>query len=552
MTFDPDLVPLITTIPFITYGFQDMALDTILYAILDKYDIVTEKSRRMGLTWLILAVYVWLFLFRPFLTFRVLSIKEELVDKTDSTDCLFWKILFLIDQMPWFLRPEYNHNHLSIINYDNNSSIVGLATTSDSARGGRCTSMFPDEFATVPDGDGLEAATQSVTKSRIFNSTHKGAGTTFYRLSIKDTIKKLTLHWSLNETFNQGLYYSDKNGELILYDKFTGIVTVSRIDYNFPENYPFVMDGKLRSPWYDNECERATHPMHIAQELDMDPFASDFLFFDGPMIAEIEKTDVRPPFLEGDLEYDEDTLDPIGFIEGKNGPLKLWFNLDPYGKVPEDIIGVAGADISAGTGASNSAYTFASLATGEKLVEYANPWIKPVAFAKYCTALSRWLNSPHFLFDGAGPGRSFGDSIIKMYRNLYYRRNEKGYKKKVSDIPGVFLNPDEKRAVFTQYLRALTEKRFIQRSSVANQECLLYVYKGDRTVEHSGALTSQDPSGAGANHGDRAVADALAAKGLYLLGNNKLISTANTAKPVNCVASRREQYENKLKKESEW
>ena len=236
MTYDPDLPPKITTIPFVTYDFQDIALHDLVASIMEKYDIVTEKSRRMGLTWLILAVYFWLWLFQPFLTFRLLSIKEDLVDKTDDPDCLFWKLLFMLEQLPWFLKPEYKYNHLSIFNVDNNSSLIGLTTTSDSARSGRCTSMFPDEFATVPDGDGLEAATQSVTKSRIFNSTHKGASTTFYRLTKKESVTRLSLHWSLHPIYSKGLYYS-VNGELVLLGEEKGTVTVARKEYNFPEEY---------------------------------------------------------------------------------------------------------------------------------------------------------------------------------------------------------------------------------------------------------------------------------------------------------------------------
>jgi len=552
-TYDPDLSPKSTVIPFITYYYQDVAFDDIKGAIEQKYDELMEKARRMGLTWIVLVIFFWFWLFRDFNTFRLLSIKEDLVDNTDDPDCLFWKLLFLLNHLPKFLKPEYVYKHMGLANTDNNSTITGYTTTSDTARSGRCTAMFPDEFATVPDGDGIEKATQAVTKCRLFNSTHQGTGTTFYRLSLKDTLKKLVLHWSLHPIYNRGLYYA-KDGKLVLHDKeFKAKVTVSRIDYNFPEDYPFRLDGKLRSPWYDNECDRASHPMQIAQELDMDPFASDFQFFDGAMIQEIETEFVRPPFLEGTLEFDEDSLEPLRFIEGKNGPLKLWIYPDIYGKIPSGIEFGSGVDISAGTGASNSTASFGNLRTREKLAEYADPNIKPEAFARLQIAMHRWFNNSFMVPDGAGPGRIFCDELIKLgFRNLYFRRNEEGLTKKVGDKPGVFLNPKEKTAIFGAYRNALKQKTFTQRSHEANQECLAYVYTTGNSVEHSYALSSPDPSGAGASHGDRATADALLNKCFEFMGGDKMLVAASGKIPKFCYAARKQAREDKAKQENEW
>ncbi|GAG28248.1 unnamed protein product, partial [marine sediment metagenome] len=233
--------------------------------------------------------------------------------------------------------------------------------------------------------------------------------------------------------------------ELIRCDDSEGVVTVSRIEYKFPEEYPFRLDGKLRSPWYDNECDRASHPMQIAQELDMDPFASDFQYFDSDVISAIEQEDCKPPYLEGILEFDEDSLEPIEFVKAEGGHLKLWIYPDVYGHFPEDLTVGAGHDISAGTGASNTTGSYVNLRTGEKIAEYANPWIKPETFANLAIALAKYFNKAFMVFDGAGPGRIFGDTVIRRYRNVYYRRNEESLSKKVSDKPGVFLNPKGKK-----------------------------------------------------------------------------------------------------------
>jgi hypothetical protein len=556
-TFDPRLAPKCTEIPFITFDYQDVALDEIYDAIEIGFDELTEKSRDMGASWMYLTVFVWFWCFRPYTAFRLLSRNVDLVDKPDDPDSLFWKAMFFIDHLPKFLRPNYKKVYLNLVNLDNGSTIGGCTTTSDAARGGRCTAMLPDEFAAVPDGDGMLKSTRDVTKCRLFNSTHQGTGTAFYRLSM-GKIRKLRLHWSLHPFKNRGLYYR-KNGKVVIHDEtFHDEVWLSGKKYKYPEEYPFdsvrwihELKGRVRSPWYDNECERADNLMEIAQELDMDPFASDYQYFDGMVINYIEKTDVRPPFLEGMLDIDEDACEPIEFVSVSGGFLKLWVNLDAYGHLPVDLETVAGIDISQGTGASNSAITIINRKTGEKIAEYANPHIKPEAFAKFAIPLCRWFHESYMIWDGGGPGRPFGDEIIKLgYRNIYYKRNEKSLFKKVSDIPGCFLNPEEKRSVLGAYRRALKNKTFIQRSSAANQECLSYIFTTRNTIEHSAAVNSVDPSGARDSHGDRVIADALACKGLELLADGP--SEEIPEEPKNCWAARKKAYEEKRKVEQYW
>jgi hypothetical protein len=380
-----------------------------------------------------------------------------------------------------------------------------------------------------------------------------GAKTTFYRLSIKETIKKLVLHWSCHPLYNPGMYYWD-GSKIIIVNEFCGQVTVTRQKYDFPENYPFRKDGKLRSPWYDNECDRATHPMQIAQELDMDAFAADFQYFDGELIQDIEKENVRPPFWEGDIEFDADTLEPLSLTEGRNGPLKLWIYPDVHGKLPEDLKCGCGFDISAGTGASNSVGSFGNLKTNEKIGEYADPWIKPEAFARKAFALTKFFNDAFMCPDGGGPGRTFCDELIRLgFRNLYYRRNEEGLTKKVSDKPGVFLNTKEKAATMGKYRRALKDRTFIQRSHEANQECLAYVFTTGNAIEHSAALNSVDPSGAGDSHGDRVIGDALLWKCMeFLKGGSTNTNKSPDYIPENCYAAIKKRRERDEKKEAEW
>lgn len=550
-TYDPRLVPKSTVVPFITYDFQDVALDDIKCAIEGGYDELSEKSRDMGASWMYLTVYTWFWLFSPYQSFRLISRNADLVDKAEDPDCLFWKVMFILKRLPSFLLPRYTKNIMMLKNEDNDSTITGCTTTGDAARGGRCTSMLIDEMAAIEEGDALLSSTRDVTRCRLFNSTHKGAGTAFYRLSVGN-IRKLRLHWSLHPVKGRGLYYFTKQKELVRLDDFAGEVRVGDKVYKFPDEYPFRDDGKLRSPWYDNECDRAAHPMEIAQELDMDPFASDFQYFDGSVIAEIEKRDVRPPFKTVDLEFDADTLEPLELTDTDGAKLKLWIYPDTVGRMPAGASFAMGIDISAGTGASNSAISVNNLKTGEKVAEFADPWIKPESFAKYAVALAKLFNDAYMIWDGGGPGRTFGDEVINLgYRNIYYRRNEKSLSKKISDIPGCFLTPDEKKSILGAYRKDLKEGNFTQRSREANAECLAYIYTTRNTIEHSEGAKNIDPSGAKDNHGDRVIADALVNKARALLGAGKTAAQPPEI-PANCYKARLLQRQRREKEKAAW
>lgn len=546
MTYDPRLE--IKTIPFITYDFQDVAIDTAVSA---KGDLYAEKSRDMGASWIFLTIEEWEWQFHEDYSALLGSRTEDYVDKKGDRKSLMWKIDSIIENQPRWLQPNMYRIYLHFENLDNGSTIEGESTTGDFARGGRWTRIMLDEFAAVePDGQKVAKATRDATRRRTFNSTHQGAATYFYRIGLTN-IKKLIMHWSIHPEKEKGLYYWDRE-KIVRLDDWRGEVTVDGKTYEFPSEYPFIKDDKLRSPWYDNECARAEHPMEIAQELDIDPFSSDFQFFDPLMIQEIEEKYVCNPYDEGVIEFDEDNFEPISFEHGVNGPLKIWLNLDYNGKCPYDMEVACGIDISAGTGASNSTMSFVNLRTGEKIAEYANPWIKPEAFAHVAIAYCNFFNNAFMIPDASGPtGRVFCDEILRLgYRNLYYRRNEEGLTKKVSDKPGIFLNPKEKSALLGLYRRSLKDAAFIQRSHEANQECLEYIHKTGNDIEHSSAVNSIDPSGAGASHGDRTIADALAAKGVQFLA--KKVTARSGIAPRRSHAARVRRRELKARKRKEW
>lgn len=521
-----------SVIPFITYDFQDKAMMQLLECVITGQDFVIPKSRDMGASWMGLLVFEWLWHFYDNLSFLLISRNEDYVDKRGNPKSLFWKIDFIHDNQPAWLLPtgrgagwsDPNRKLLHLQNADTRSVIDGESTTGDAGRGDRRTAMFIDEHAAFEINDGFRVlrATRDTTKCRGFNSTPQGANNGFYEVVHNTAARIIRLHWSEHPLKNQGLYTSEA-GRLKLLDDFQGVVKVLRKGEKeaqhviYPDEYPFKLDGKLRSPWYDNECARCVSEMEVSQELDIDFLGSDYQFFDPPTIKALSDKYCRPPDLIGELEYDPETCTPKRFVENPKGRLLLWITLDGEGRPARDRHFVLGADIAAGTGASNSVNSVADRSTGEKVAVWRDPNTLPVDFGRFTVALARWFNNAFVVPDRSGPT---GEVAVKKmidvgYGNLYYRRNEKKIGRDVTDTPGAFLNSQAKAALLEDYRDALGKHRFINRSKIGMDECLQFIRRTDGSIEHSAAVNTQDPSGARTAHGDEVIADALCCMGVH-------------------------------------
>lgn len=532
-TYDPRRKPF-AKLPFITYPFQDEAILGLIAAIGD-HDLLVEKSRDMGASWLCILACEYLWHFRRHQSFLFVSRTEDYVDKADNPKALFWKLDFFLDNLPtWLQPPGYDKNlhrrRLHITNPFTGSVIDGESTTGDVARGDRRTAILLDEFAAVDQGHGVLSATRDATNCRIFNSTPQGTGNAYYKIRQTD-IRKLRLHWSAHPLKAAGLYTTDEDGKLKVLDP-----------EGYLEGYEPILDGKLRSPWYDGECKRAASAQEIAQELDIDYLGSGYQFFNPASIQEAVRQYARPPILVGDLEHDDTAADPLRFTEEPKGSLRLWFLLDKDGNPPRDHRYVVSVDVSAGTGSSNSTIAAWDEATKEKVLEYANPFIRPEALAKQAVAIARWLGKALLIWESNGPGRQFGSRVVELdYGNIYYRRQEEAISKKVSDIPGWASTKEGKLVLLGEYRAAVEKGMCVNRSKEALEETLEYIFTPDGSVEHSRSRNKVDPTGAKANHGDRVMADALAWKALSEGARRPVQETPEV--PVGSLAWRQKQRE---------
>jgi hypothetical protein len=443
----------------------------------------------MGASWMICTEFQWEWQFRDNRSFLLVSRNEDYVDKPGNYKAMFQKIDFLLDHQPRWMLPKYTRTRLRLSNDENGSSIDGESTTGDVGRGDRRTAVALDEFAAFEIKDGYKAlaATRDTTRCRIFNSTYQGTGNAFFDI-MRKVKRKVSLHWTNHPEKAIGLYV-DKN-------------------------------GKKRSPWYDLQCQRAAHPVEIAQELDMDAVGSGYQFYDAESIRHHIKTYGCEPYTVGDLAYSDHDSEPIEFAPNVKGLLKLWLYVDGDGSPPQDRQYAIGADIATGTGASNSALSIGDKRTGEKVGSLVTPNMRPDQLARYCVAIAKWFNNAVIVPESNGPGRNFIDVVVNdcRYRNIWYRTNETSIDRKVTMIPGWHASKETKLALHGEYRKALgTQDRppeCINRDQQSLEECNHLVFSPTGGVEHSGAISSVDPSGAKENHADRPTADALMWKGM--------------------------------------
>lgn len=510
--------------PFITWDWQDKAFlgdeqtHGILEAIHDRRDLVIEKSRDMGASWMCLLTMVWMSLFHQRKKFLCVSRNADAVDKPEDPDSLFWKIDFILDHLPdWMVqRPKLVRQKMVFSFKATGSSITGQASTGKAGVGGRCTAMFVDEFAQIAEDQEVLHRTADTTRCRIFNSTHVSNTTAFFQLTQRPDIRKLVIHWSQHPDKRKGLYR---------YDPEANQIEVLDPNHDFGVDFKFVYEYKptggpfpgLRSPWYDEQCVRRASQRAVAMDLDIDPMGSMSQFFDPALIRSLQEAYCRPPVWEGDVFYERDTATFVEFVRRDNGPLKLWVHLTTQGLPPMGLYG-AGADIAVGTGATPSCLAIANAMTGEKVLQYTNAIIGPEEFALVCVVLCKVFRTPSgvgamFAWEMAGPGLSFGKKVVELgYTKVWHKKDD--FDKKVirSTKPGWYPVPAAKRLLLEEYRSALSRRLFVNRDWQALDECNSIIYTPKGTIEHAAVAhqsSSLDPTEASVNHADHVIGDAL-------------------------------------------
>ncbi len=178
--FNPKQEPF--NLRFRLFPFQKRLVREVIHAIRNGEDIFIDKTREMGVTYTILATFLWMWMYEPASNFLVGSRKEDYVDNRrggttgNKEESLFGKLDYMISHLPKYMLPEgfnkdRHFNFMSLVNPENGNAISGESSNPNFSRGGRQRAVFLDEFAFWEDGNAVWGATADTTNCRIIATT---------------------------------------------------------------------------------------------------------------------------------------------------------------------------------------------------------------------------------------------------------------------------------------------------------------------------------------------------------------------------------------------
>lgn len=226
-TFDPKRPP--HHLRFRPFEFQKDFMMEIKASIENGKDIFIEKSREMGATYSVLAVFLWFWRYVPGSNFLLGSRKESYVDNrgavgedelSNKEESLFGKLDYMVSKMPAALLPEgfdkeKHMPYMTLRNPENGNVISGESSNANFSRGGRHKAILLDEFAFWENDTGAWGSTADTTNCRIVLTTPGiKPNTKAKRLRYGEdgeTIKVLSFHARLDPRKDEDYFSYEKS-----------------------------------------------------------------------------------------------------------------------------------------------------------------------------------------------------------------------------------------------------------------------------------------------------------------------------------------------------
>lgn len=500
--------------PFITWPIQDAAAKEIIDCILNGGRILVDKSRDMGASWLVLAIFTWMFIFARNVNFMLMSYEKELVDNEGDMNALIPKIEFMLEHLPEWMVPPIETTDMKLVRADGvRNAITGKATTGKKGRGGRITAVLLDEAAFILPLRKLWVSLSRSTHCAIAVSTADGA-TYFSKLVRMAKSKVVRLMWWSHPEKGRGRYErKDESGALV-----------------------------VSSPWRDEQIRRSEDPLEISQEIDADDRAGGMSVFDSRLIN-LALAQAREHLYEGFIDTPDGKLRErsarlaksakvcpfvLKDASGRAAWLRVWCELeeDQSGlwRPNQDRQYAMGIDVGHGQGQANSTLTVVEIESGRKVAEGVSAHHDPAEWALACVMVAHWFGGrnagPFMMWDSLGIGGYFGRCVRRLKYGFYYMRtDEEDVNKPQSGKPGFPTTARGKQIILPQLEVAWKRGEFFNPSQRAIEEANAYVWyeSGD-----AGMGEREDEStGARAAHGDIVIADALAWHAAMRFGRQK-------------------------------
>ncbi len=187
---------------------------------LDK-NVLIEKTRQIGISWLMAAIYAYIILFIANEQLLVIGKKEEFIDSSElDPNTLMGKIKYILysfedKALKVWVRRAISVKYLKITNKALETICSGESSASSSGRGTTLGWVWWDEAAFTEHDRELYASLSPNSRRLILLSTANGKNTLFYALKVKieegelkHTWILIHIHWS--EYFSQEWYERQK------------------------------------------------------------------------------------------------------------------------------------------------------------------------------------------------------------------------------------------------------------------------------------------------------------------------------------------------------
>jgi hypothetical protein len=267
-TFDPRPEAYPHNLPFKLYDFQKEYVVGLVKAIREGYDVLDEKSRDMGVSWLALAVRFWFWLFEEGYQGLLGSRKEEYVD--DGTlASLYGKLDYFIQNikdpliLPEGFDTKKHRTYMKLVNPENGNVLKGESSNKNFSRGGRYKDVFFDEIGFWPDARSSWTAAGDATHCRHGVTTPPDEPSYAKTLRFSEKVLVRTWHWSLHPHKDQKWYEYEKSRrseEEVLHE-----IDISWEYSKTGRPYPEIASVPIQLVEYDEEL-----PMYVAMDLGLD------------------------------------------------------------------------------------------------------------------------------------------------------------------------------------------------------------------------------------------------------------------------------------------
>ena len=404
---------------FNLYPFQDK----ILHLFRDNDYIITLKSRQLGISTLASAYSLWLMIFHKDKNILCIATKQE------TAKNMVTKVKFMYENLPSWLKVEYEENNKLALRLQNGSQIKATSASSDAGRSEAVSLLIIDEAAFIENIGEIWASAQQTLATGggcIALSTPYGTGNWFHQTWTKAQSKEneflpIKLPWSVHPERNQN--------------------------------------------WRDQQ-DADLGPRMAGQECDCDFLASGDTVFEPDEMMFIESTYIKEP-----LER-----------RGVDGNLWIWEGVD-YTKSYMVV-----ADVARGDSADYSAFHIFDIESCTQVGEYKGK-LSPKDFGNVLVGIASEFNDALLVVENANIGWATIEQILeRQYSNLYYSSTSQmetveSYMTKYERdklVPGFTMSMRTRPLVIAKMMEYVREKAVTIQSKRLLGEMRVFVWKNGK------------------------------------------------------------------------